>query len=70
LLKKKTIFNWGKKQQDALEEIKQYLLTSSVLSPLWENEPFLLYSSAIKSALGIMLAQKNEYNKEQAIYYL
>jgi len=31
-----------------------------------EGEQFLLYSSAIEIALGIMLAQKNENNKEQA----
>ena len=70
LLKKGTIFHWGEEQQDALEEIKKYLLTPPVLTPPWENEPFSLYSLTTESALGIMLAQKNEYNKEQAIYYL
>jgi len=70
LLKKGVIFHWGKEQEEALDEIKNYLLTPPVLSPPRENEPFLLYSLATEEALGIILAQKNELNKEQAIYYL
>jgi len=51
-------------------EIKYYLLSPIVLIPPKEGELFLLYSLAIETALGIMLSQKNESNKEQAIYYL
>lgn len=49
------------------EEIKYYLLTPLILVPLREGEPFLLYSLVTESALGSMLTQKNENNKEQAI---
>ena len=53
-----------------MDEIKLYLLTPPILSLPWANEPFLLYSLAMKNASGIMLAQKNEHNKEQVVYYL
>jgi len=35
-----------------------------------KEEPFLLYTSAMEFVLGTMLTQKNENNKEKAIYYL
>jgi len=52
------------------DEIKFYLLSPLILIPPKEGEPFLLYSLARETTLGIMLAQKNENNKEQDIYYL
>jgi len=52
------------------DEIKCYLLSPPILVPPKEGEPFLLYTSTKKLALGTMLSQKNESNKEQAIYYL
>jgi len=33
LLKKGVVFHWGKEQEEALDEIKNYLLTPPVLSP-------------------------------------
>jgi len=40
LLKKGVVFHWGKEQEEALDEIKKYLLTPLVLIPPRENEPF------------------------------
>lgn len=34
------------------------------------SKPFHLYISATNVAIGTMLAQKNDMNKEQAIYYI
>jgi len=40
------------------------LLSPPVLSPPRKGVPFLLYIFAIEIAIGIMLAQKNEHDKE------
>lgn len=34
------------------------------------GKPLLLYMAAMKSSLGVLLAQHNEEGKEHALYYL
>ena len=34
------------------------------------GKPLILYISTIDTALGALLAQENQNNKEQAIYYI
>ena len=70
LLKKEVEYHWGKEKQDAFDEIQRYLLSPPMLSPPRKDIPFLLYIFATKIAIGTMLAQKNEHDKGQAIYYL
>lgn len=65
LLKKGIHFKWIKSYQRAFDDIKQYLLTPSVLIPPKDNVPFNLYILAIDFTLGVMLDQNNE----QPIYY-
>lgn len=70
LLKKGVHFDWGDECQKAFEDLKQCLLNPPILIPPKVRVPFYLYLSAIDLALGVMLAQKNQQAKEQAIYYL
>lgn len=49
---------------------KKYLLSPHVLIPPNPSIPFHLYISTTNVVIGTMLAQKNDMNKEQAIYYI
>ena len=70
LLKKGVKFEWIEECQEAFDQIKKYLLSPPVLIPPKPSKPFHLYISATNVAIGTMLAQKNDMNKEQAIYYI
>lgn len=70
LLKKGMQFDWNKGFQKAFDDIKQYFLNPHVLIPPRNAITFHLYLLATNFALGVMLAQKNDQAKEQAIYYL
>ena len=69
-MKKGVSFIWDNAYQEAFEEIKEYLLHPPVLAALVPGEPFLLYVRAMDHSLGVLLAQNNDQNHEQAIYYL
>ena len=56
--------------QLAFENIKEYLLSSPVLVSSMPRHPLLLYLSVSNMALGCMLTQLDESEKEQTIYYL
>lgn len=58
------------KYQKALENIKRYLTNAPVLAPYNSKKCLLLYFSTTLSALGEILAQKDDNNKERAIYYV
>lgn len=70
LLNKSMVFEWNEKYQEAFDEIKCYLSTTPILVPPKDSLPFQLYLLMIDFALGIMLAQKNDLDREQSIYYL
>ena len=61
-------FVWGEAQQNALEEIKQYLISPLVLVPPQKHKPFKLYLSADERAIGSALIQEFE-GKERVIYF-
>ena len=71
LLKLKTDqeFIWGRVQQSALDEIKNYLTNPPVLIPPQQGKPFKLYLSADGMVFGSALIQEFE-GKERVIYYL
>ena len=70
LLRKNQLTIWNEDYQIALEKIKEYLLSPPVLVPPMPRRPLLLYFSVLDMALGCMLAQLDDSEKEQAIYYL
>ena len=70
LLRKSQPTVWDDKCQHAFERIKEYLLSPPVLLPPTPGCPLLLYLSVSDVALGCMLAQLNDSDNEQAIYYL
>jgi len=62
-------FIWGKEQQLALDEIKNYLVSPPVLIPPQQGKPFRLYLSTDGMVIGSALIQEFE-GKERVIYYL
>jgi len=62
-------FVWGKEQQLALDEIKNYLTNAPVLVPPQQGKPFRLYLSTDDMAIGLTLNQEFE-GRERVIYYL
>jgi len=62
-------FVWGKEQQLALDEIKNYLVNPRVLIPPHQGKPFRLYLSTDGMVIGSALIQEFE-GKERVIYYL
>jgi len=62
-------FVWGKEQQLALDEIKNYLVNPPVLIPPQQGKPFRLYLSTDGIVIGSALIQEFE-GKEHVIYYL
>jgi len=60
---------WNTKQEESFENLKKKLCTTPVLAyPDFEKE-FLLYTDASGFALGAVLSQKDENDKEHVIYY-
>ena len=62
-------FVWGKEQQLALDEIKNYLINPPVLIPPQQGKPFRLYLSTDEMVIGSALIEEFE-GKEHVIYYL
>jgi len=62
-------FVWGKEQQLALDEIKNYLAHPPVLVPPQHGKPFRLYLFTDDVVIGSALIQEIE-GKERVIYYL
>ena len=58
------------KNQEAFEEIKQYLTHPPVLVAPVSRKPFLIYVRTTDHSLRALLAQNNDQGHEQAIYYL
>ena len=70
LLRKNQPTVWNDDCQFAFEKINEYLLSPPVLVPLMPGCPLLMYLSVLDMALGCMLAQLDDSEKERVIYYL
>ena len=70
LLRKKQPKVWDDQCQQAFELIREYLLSPPILVPPMPGRPLLLYFSVSDVALGCMLAQLDDSERERAIYYL
>jgi len=68
-LKANQEFVWGKEQQLALDEIKNYLVNPPVLVPPQQRKPFRLYLSTNDIVIGSALIQEFE-GKKRVIFYL
>ncbi|KAM1596520.1 hypothetical protein PS2_031537 [Malus domestica] len=69
-LKDKETFEWEPPHQKAFNNIKAYLTSPPMLVPPQRGKPLKLYISASEKSIGSLLAQNNEGEKEQVVYYL
>ena len=68
-LKANQDFFWGKEQQEALENIKWYLVSPPMLIPPQKHNAFMLYLLADEHAILSALIQEFKGN-ERVIYYV
>jgi hypothetical protein len=60
ILKSVEVFQWGPAQQKAFEELKQYLIDLTTLTPPSSGTPLLLYVAASHSAVSAALVQEKQ----------
>ncbi|KAL0283179.1 UNVERIFIED_CONTAM: hypothetical protein Sangu_2907500 [Sesamum angustifolium] len=70
LMKKDIPFQWDEACDKAFKSIKSYLMKPPVLVAPVPGRPLILYVAALERSVGILLAQKNDEGKENALYYL
>jgi hypothetical protein len=59
ILKSVKVFQWGSAQQKAFEELKQYLIDLTTLTPPSPGAPLLLYVAASHSAMSAHLYRRS-----------
>jgi hypothetical protein len=71
ILKSAEVFQWGPTQQRDFEELKQYLIDLTTLTPPLPGAPLLLYVAASHSAVSVALVQEKQDGqvKKQALVY-
>ncbi|KAL0295178.1 UNVERIFIED_CONTAM: hypothetical protein Sangu_2512800 [Sesamum angustifolium] len=69
LMKKDVPFQWDEACDKAFKSIKSYLMKPPVLVAPVRGRPLILYVAAQERSVGILLAQKNDEGKENALYY-
>jgi hypothetical protein len=73
VLKSAEVFQWGSVQQKAFEELKQYLIDLTTLSPPASGAPLLLYVAASHSAVSATLVQEKlegQTKKQAPVYFV
>jgi hypothetical protein len=73
VLKSAEVFQWGSAQQKAFEELKQYLIDLTTLTPPMPGAPLLLYVAASHSALSATLVQEKlegQIKKQVPVYFV
>ncbi|KAL0381957.1 UNVERIFIED_CONTAM: hypothetical protein Scaly_0483000 [Sesamum calycinum] len=71
IVRQKTLpFQWDEVCDKAFKSIKSYLMTPPVLVAPVPGRPLILYVATQERSIGILLAQKNDEGKENALYYL
>jgi hypothetical protein len=73
LLKPVEVFQWGPTQQKAFEELKQYLIELTTLTPPSPGAPLLLYVSASHAAVSAALVQEKQdgqAKKQVPVYFI
>jgi ribonuclease HI len=72
-LKPAEVFQWGPTQQKAFEELKQYLIDLTTLTPPSSGIPLLLYVAASHAAVSVALVQEKQdgqIKKQAPIYFV
>ncbi|KAM0988762.1 hypothetical protein ACFX2A_012886 [Malus domestica] len=69
-MKNDASFIWDNVCRNAFESMKRYLVSLPILRAPVLGKPFILYITAQKGYIGALLAQKNEDQKERALYNL
>jgi hypothetical protein len=73
ILKSAEVFQWGLIQQRAFEELKQYLIDLTTLTPPSPGAPLLLYVAASHSAVSAALVQEKQdgqVKKQAPVYFV
>jgi hypothetical protein len=73
VLKSAEVFQWGPDQQKAFEDLKQYLIQLTTLTPPSSGAPLLLYVAASHAAVSVALVQEKQYEqakKQVPIYFV
>jgi hypothetical protein len=72
-LKSAKVFQWGPPQQKAFEELKQYLIDLTTLTPPSSGTPLLLYVAASHAAVSVALVQEKQdgqTKKQEPVYFV
>jgi hypothetical protein len=73
ILKSAEVFQWGPAQQKAFEELKQYLIDLTTLTPPSSGTALLLYVSASHSAVSAALVQEKQdgqVKRQAPVYFI
>ena len=73
MLKLAEVFQWGSAQQKAFEELKQYLIDLTTLTPPTLGAPLLLYVAAPHSSVSAALVQEKlegQTKKQVLVYFV
>jgi ribonuclease HI len=73
ILKSAEVFQWGLAQQKAFEELKQYMIDLTTLTPPSLGAPLLLYVAASQSAVSAALVQEKvdgQIKKQAPVYFV
>jgi hypothetical protein len=62
-------FHWGAEQQQAFEDIKEYLSKPPVLVPPQQGKPFYVYLSVGDTSIASVIVQVQD-GKERVVFYL
>lgn len=70
LTRKNVRFKWTERRQRAFEDLKQDLVSDSVMAHPQTDKPYLLYTDACDYAIGGILCQTDDQGIERPIVYL
>ena len=70
LFQKEREYKWEKRQKESFEKLKEKLTTALILIYLNFEKEFILYTDASEYAMGAVLMQKGEDEKEHVIAYV
>jgi hypothetical protein len=73
ILKSADVFQWGSSQQKAFEELKQYLIDLTTLTPPSPGAPLLLYVAASHSTVSAALVHEKldgQIKKQAPVYFV
>jgi hypothetical protein len=73
VLKSAEVFQWGPTQQKAFEELKQYLIELTTLTPPLSGTPLFMYVAASHAAVSAALVQEKhdgQARKQVPVYFV